>query len=168
MGTLMMCLKSKILWLKLESRLYLQPTSRSRAAVARRAHNPKVGGSIPPFATRRASQEAFFIMYTVYVLYSSRYNKIYIGCTTNMEQRFLSHNKLGKKGWTIKYRAWHILYTEQYDEKSEALLREKALKSGKGRAWIRETLVARVADSGSYPPKADGGSIPPFATKKAS
>jgi hypothetical protein len=27
------------------------PTSRSRAAVARRAHNPKVAGSIPAFAT---------------------------------------------------------------------------------------------------------------------
>ena len=31
--------------------LSLQPTSRSRAAVARRAHNPKVGSSILPFAT---------------------------------------------------------------------------------------------------------------------
>ena len=31
--------------------LYLQPRSRSRAAVARRAHNPKVGSSILPFAT---------------------------------------------------------------------------------------------------------------------
>ena len=35
--------------------LYLQSTkSRSRAAVARRAHNPKVGGSNPPFATIKA------------------------------------------------------------------------------------------------------------------
>jgi hypothetical protein len=34
------------------SPLLLHPTSRSRAAVARRAHNPKVGGSNPPFATR--------------------------------------------------------------------------------------------------------------------
>jgi hypothetical protein len=32
-------------------------TSRSRAAVARRAHNPKVGGSIPPFATTEGSLE---------------------------------------------------------------------------------------------------------------
>jgi putative endonuclease len=84
-------------------------------------------------------------MYTVYVLYSARYDKIYIGYTSNMEQRFLSHNELGKKGWTVKYRPWHILYTEQYDEKSEALLREKFLKSGRGRAWIREELVTREA-----------------------
>ncbi len=30
-------------------------TSRSRAAVARRAHNPKVGSSILPFATKSPS-----------------------------------------------------------------------------------------------------------------
>ena len=30
--------------------------ARGRAAVARRAHNPKVGGSIPPLATKEASQ----------------------------------------------------------------------------------------------------------------
>ena len=43
----------KIVWLERCIQVYLQPTSRSRAAVARRAHNPKVGGSIPPFATKR-------------------------------------------------------------------------------------------------------------------
>ena len=43
------------IWLISYTFVYLQPTSRSRAAVARRAHNPKVGGSIPPFATKKAS-----------------------------------------------------------------------------------------------------------------
>lgn len=84
-------------------------------------------------------------MYTVYVLFSAQYEKIYIGFTLNMEQRFLSHNKMGKKGWTVQYRHWHILYTEQYDGKSEALLREKFLKSGKGREWIKDALVTRKA-----------------------
>ncbi len=37
-------------------------------------------------------------MFTVYVLYSKDYDKIYIGLTANLEQRFLSHNKPGKKG----------------------------------------------------------------------
>ncbi|MEX0723823.1 MAG: GIY-YIG nuclease family protein [Gracilimonas sp.] len=43
-------------------------------------------------------------MLTVYALYSPTYEKIYIGYTSNLEQRLLSHNKLGKKGWTVKYR----------------------------------------------------------------
>jgi len=40
-------------------------------------------------------------MFTVYVLYSPAHDKIYIGYTSNLEQRFLSHNELGKKGHTV-------------------------------------------------------------------
>jgi putative endonuclease len=104
--------------------------------VARRAHNPKVGGSNPPFATRKASFEAFLFMYKVYILYSSTYNKIYIGYTSNLDARLLSHNELGTKGWTKKYRSWQLVYTEIFEIKNEALLREKELKGAKGREWI--------------------------------
>ncbi len=37
-------------------------------------------------------------MYTVYALYSAAHQKIYVGYTSNLEQRLLSHNELGKKG----------------------------------------------------------------------
>ena len=79
-------------------------------------------------------------MFTVYVLYSIKYDKIYIGFTSNLEQRFLSHNELSKKGWTVKYRPWEIVYTEEYSTKSEAMKREKALKSHKGRDFIRKKI----------------------------
>ena len=36
-------------------------------------------------------------MYTVYVLYSSLYDKIYIGYTSDLNARLLSHNELGKR-----------------------------------------------------------------------
>ena len=49
-------------------------------------------------------------MYTVYVLYSQTYNKIYIGYTSDLTQRFLSHNVLAKKGYTCRYRPWIIAY----------------------------------------------------------
>ena len=75
-------------------------------------------------------------MFTVYVLFSERYRKIYIGYTSNLEQRFLSHNELSKKGHTKRYRPWIIAFTEEYQDKSEALLREKFLKSGKGREYV--------------------------------
>jgi putative endonuclease len=80
-------------------------------------------------------------MYTVYVLYSSLYDKIYIGFTSNLEGRLLSHNVLAKKGWTIKYRPWQLVYKEEYNTKSEALSRERELKTSKCRKWIREELI---------------------------
>jgi len=42
-------------------------------------------------------------MFTVYVLYSQKYDKIYIGATSDLENRFLSHNELDTKGYTIKF-----------------------------------------------------------------
>ena len=79
--------------------------------------------------------------YTVYVLHSEKYDKIYIGYTSNLTERFKSHKELGKKGWTVKYRPWKIVHTEEFQEKREAMDREKELKGGQGRQWIRETLL---------------------------
>ena len=80
------------------------------------------------------------LMFTVYVLYSSRYNKIYVGYTSNLAQRILSHNELATKGYTIKFRPWEIIHTEVFEEKSAAIKREKELKSARGRAWIWELV----------------------------
>ena len=80
-------------------------------------------------------------MFTVYVLYSENFDKIYIGYTSNLEQRFLSHNKLAKKGWTMQFRPWKIIHTEEFETKQEALKREKQLKSSRGRNWIRQELI---------------------------
>ena len=80
-------------------------------------------------------------MYTVYVLYSTNFNKIYIGYTSNLSQRLQSHNELATKGWTIKYRPWNVIYTENFDSKSLAMVREKQLKSFTGREFIRQLIA---------------------------
>jgi putative endonuclease len=82
-------------------------------------------------------------MFTVYVLYSREFEKIYIGFTSDLETRFKSHNELGTKGWTIKYRPWIILYQEEFDSKSEAMKRERELKSGRGREFIWSLIKLR-------------------------
>ena len=79
-------------------------------------------------------------MYNVYVLYSVKYDKIYIGYTSDLKQRLLSHNKLASKGWTVKYRPWELIYKEEYSEKSDAMKREKELKSHRGRDFIRSLI----------------------------
>jgi len=81
-----------------------------------------------------------FFMYVVYVLYSETFDKIYIGYTSNLEQRLMSHNFLAKKGWTIKFRPWKTVYTEEYFDKKDAMMREKQLKSASGRRFIRSLI----------------------------
>ncbi|WKK80982.1 GIY-YIG nuclease family protein [Marivirga arenosa] len=75
-------------------------------------------------------------MFDVYVLYSPNHKKIYIGYTSDLKNRIDSHNIYSNKGYTKKYRPWDILYTEQFLSKSDALKREKQLKSAKGREFI--------------------------------
>jgi putative endonuclease len=81
-------------------------------------------------------------MFTVYVLYSKDYNKIYIGFTSDLVQRLLSHNELGKKGWTIKFRPWQLIHKETFDFKSDAMKREKELKTATGRNFIWSIIKA--------------------------
>ena len=86
-------------------------------------------------------------MFTVYVLHSPTFNQIYIGYTSDLDNRFLSHNKLATKGHTIKYRPWTIAYTEEFPTKSEALIREKQLKSSNGRQFIRNIIAGKANTS---------------------
>jgi putative endonuclease len=63
------------------------------------------------------------LMFTVYVLYSQKFDQIYIGTTSDLPNRFLSHNELATKGHTIKFRPWMIAYTEEFETKPKALKR---------------------------------------------
>jgi putative endonuclease len=68
------------------------------------------------------------------------FDKIYIGYSSDLEKRFLSHNELATKGWTIKFRPWTIIHTEIFVDKIVALKREKQLKTAKGREWIWQLI----------------------------
>ena len=78
-------------------------------------------------------------MFTVYVLHSPKYDKLYVGMTSNPEMRIFAHNNL-PKGWTKKFRPWVLIYKEEYTTKSEAMTREAQLKSFQGREYIRRKL----------------------------
>ena len=66
-------------------------------------------------------------MFTVYVLHSPKFDKIYIGQTSNLESRLKSHNELGQKGWAVKFRPWKLIHSENFETRSQALKREKQL-----------------------------------------
>jgi len=82
-------------------------------------------------------------MFYVYVLYSVKFNKIYIGYTSDLISRFESHNKLAAHGWTVRFRPWEIYYFEEFETKSLALRREKELKTASGRKFIRDMIKSK-------------------------
>ncbi len=75
--------------------------------------------------------------FCVYILYSEQYDKIYIGQTHDLINRIKSHNVFEKDSFTCKFRPWKVIYVEFFNSRKEALQREKLLKGGKGRAWIK-------------------------------
>jgi putative endonuclease len=80
-------------------------------------------------------------MYTVYVLYSRAFDKCYLGYTSDFSSRLRSHNELGTSNWTKRYRPWVLIYREEYSTKGAAMQREKVLKSGVGREFIRKNML---------------------------
>ncbi|MBC8053310.1 MAG: GIY-YIG nuclease family protein [Sphingobacteriaceae bacterium] len=85
-------------------------------------------------------------MYTVYILYSTILNKYYVGCTSSLEDRLKKHNT-NHAGFTGgKHLDWELKYSEQYDNKSEALKREKGIKRWKSRKMI-EGLIGSAGSA---------------------
>jgi putative endonuclease len=79
--------------------------------------------------------------FVVYILYSEKFNQNYTGYTSNLIERFKSHNSLSTKGHTIKYRPWIVIHIEFFDSKAEAMKREKFLKTGIGRKFIKKLIL---------------------------
>jgi len=78
-------------------------------------------------------------MYWVYVLKNDK-NRLYIGYTGRLAIRFADHNN-GRSYWTSRSKNWHIVYYEIFKTRSEAMIREKELKSGKGRDELRRKSI---------------------------
>ena len=67
-------------------------------------------------------------MYCVYILYSKKSEKFYIGLTDSIEKRIQEHNSPDNHGWTKKFQPWIVSYFEAYLTASEARKKELSLK----------------------------------------
>ena len=74
-------------------------------------------------------------MFTVYILKSEKDNKRYIGFTQDLSRRILEHNN-GMVKSTRNRKPFELVYTEEFESKSEAMIREKFFKTGKGREFL--------------------------------
>ena len=78
--------------------------------------------------------------YYVYVVYSEKANRFYVGQTQNLEQRINQHN-FRRKRYTSNKGDWKLLYFEEFETRGEAMKREKFFKTGKGREFWKSKLV---------------------------
>ena len=68
--------------------------------------------------------------YTVYIL-ENQHSALYIGQTSNVYYRIKAHNE--NKVFSTKNRGpWKLIYTEEFETRSESMRREKFLKKQKG------------------------------------
>lgn len=70
--------------------------------------------------------------YCVYVLFSHKDKKLYIGFTTNLDRR-LSEHHAGKSTSTAPRRPLELIFCEYYKNKQDAQRRELYFKSSPGR-----------------------------------
>ena len=78
-------------------------------------------------------------MWYVYVLISKKTGRWYTGSTKDLKKRILSHNT-GKNKSTKSEAPWSIIYYEVSRNKEDARVREKYLKSGMGKRYIKNRL----------------------------
>ncbi len=76
-------------------------------------------------------------MYYVYFLKSLENNDLYIGSTENVNNRLKKHNN-GQVKSTKFYRPWQLLDFETYDTRSEAVKRERFLKTGQQKELLKK------------------------------
>ena len=77
--------------------------------------------------------------YSVYILKSTVRMRFYIGCTSDLQKRIQQHNA-GKNQSTKPYRPWKLVYSEQFDNKTDAYKREWFLKHPKGYLVKKEII----------------------------
>jgi putative endonuclease len=84
-------------------------------------------------------------MWYVYVLYSLKDGKFYVGCTNDLRERIKEHNQ-GKVKSTKERRPLQLIYYEACWNKKDAYKREKYLKSGYGKRTLKKRLKYGLQD----------------------
>jgi putative endonuclease len=75
----------------------------------------------------------------VYILYSKKIDKYYVGACTDLDRRFYEHN-LGRSKFTSTGIPWELVYTEEWEDLVLAKQRELKIKKMKSRIYIQELI----------------------------
>ncbi len=77
--------------------------------------------------------------YYVYAIYSIKNSSIYVGLSASPEKRLQGHN-YGMTKSTKPHRPWAMFYKEKIGDRVNARKKEKYLKSGIGKEFLKSLL----------------------------
>jgi putative endonuclease len=78
-------------------------------------------------------------MFYVYLIQSEVDSSFYIGYTSNLELRIKQHNK-GESIYSRRKKPWKLVYSEELENKTSALKREKFLKKQKNKDFYYQLI----------------------------
>ncbi|NQT96476.1 MAG: GIY-YIG nuclease family protein [Candidatus Marinimicrobia bacterium] len=79
-------------------------------------------------------------MFWVYVLYSVKIDRLYVGQTQDLKTRLREHRE-GASFYTKRASDWRLIHFEKFGTCSDAMRREKQLKTYKGREYLRNKYL---------------------------
>ena len=85
-------------------------------------------------------------MHYCYVLLSHRDGRLYTGCTENLRKRVLEHNA-AKVVSTAHRIPLQLIYYEACSNRFDSFRRERFLKTGKGKRYLKNRLARFLTDS---------------------
>ncbi|MGM9474880.1 GIY-YIG nuclease family protein [Pedobacter sp. GSP4] len=78
-------------------------------------------------------------MFYTYILYSKTRNKYYVGSTVDLVERLKKHNS-NHSGFTGHTGDWCVVWYETFNNKREAIIKEKLIKNWKSRLMIEKLI----------------------------
>ena len=74
-------------------------------------------------------------MFHLYIIYSKKLDRYYVGYTENIDLRITQHNS-GISSFTSKAKDWTLVYNESFATREQAHHRELEIKRKKSRKYI--------------------------------
>lgn len=84
----------------------------------------------------------------VYILQNAE-GLYYTGCTSNLQKRLTEHGS-GKSRYTNQHGPYELLYYEACLNSNDAYRREKYLKTGTGKRYIKNRLKRQLMEGASH------------------
>lgn len=85
-------------------------------------------------------------MFYIYIIYSKKADKYYVGQTDDIDSRLLAHLS-GISKYTAIANDWILVYSESFETRKEAINRENEIKRKKSRKYIEWLISKNRADS---------------------